>query len=139
MYTADNNEVGRVWGDYITVSPGDGWKFMQWQYQNPVDSTSDSLSFHWRNLVENGRLWLAAPMLRKGDVSTVAANAVVDLVSCDIANGEIMSNWWFEKSATMDQMSMRYQCCQLRNRLGDCTETMTDFKDASGSSAVYFE
>lgn len=65
-YTADNSETDRHWTNILTVTADDGWKRLVWDSFRTADPTdSDSLSFRWTGLYDNGfsRLWLCAPQM----------------------------------------------------------------------------
>ena len=68
MYTADNTEAGRVWGDFQTLSRA--WQRFEWPFVNPVGSQAESLSFNFDGAAVSTtpgvRVWLAAPQLVEG-------------------------------------------------------------------------
>lgn len=74
-YTADNSEVGRVWGPFILV-PNDGkWYRIIWSsFTNPSNSQSDSLSFNFTYAGSIGspstRTWFCAPQMEAKTYAT---------------------------------------------------------------------
>lgn len=65
MYTADNQEAGRVWGDFQTISRT--WRLIEWSFVNPEGSEAESVSFNFDgsavSTTPGVRIWLAAPQL----------------------------------------------------------------------------
>ena len=81
-YTADNSELGRVWGDWMSV-PNDGaWHRVSWTIDIPGNSQSESLSFNYSYGINdpvaygsaagdpNTRTWLCAPQMEMGQGAT---------------------------------------------------------------------
>ena len=72
-YTADNSENGRHWTNGIYLTAADGWKRIVWpSFTTIANNQSDSLSFRYDNLYQNGytRLWLCAPQMEAKSYAT---------------------------------------------------------------------
>lgn len=80
FYTADNSETGRYNSEYKTV-PNDGqWHRIEWNsFLNPLNSQSDSLSFHFyfgNDQGETQRTWISAPQMEKKPYTTSYVNGI---------------------------------------------------------------
>jgi Concanavalin A-like lectin/glucanases superfamily len=68
MYTADNSEAGRVFGDYPSIPGDQQWYHPTWTWQNPTNSQSASLSFQYsygNPQGETQRSWLCLPEIQR--------------------------------------------------------------------------
>lgn len=72
-YTADNSELGRIITGDLTVNASEGWKRLVWTITTTADNESDSLSFRYLGLYEDGytRLWMCAPQMEALDHDTL--------------------------------------------------------------------
>ena len=66
-YTCDNTETQRQYLDLKSVKPTDGWANHSWAF---TGRACDSMSFRYYGL-KAGKVWLAAPKLKRGTSITV--------------------------------------------------------------------
>jgi hypothetical protein len=64
-YTADNSELTRKYGSYITVNASEGWKLCTWEIITASNNDSDSLSFNWNGNwgINNKKMSISAPRM----------------------------------------------------------------------------
>ena len=89
FYTANNSEKGRITGAFRTVKASEGWKRIAWNFVDPPNSYSDSMSFYYADFKNPTKLWLCCPQLEHATNKKTPAPRPFSSASClNKAGGE---------------------------------------------------
>ena len=72
-----------MYGSFQTVKASEGWKRLAWNFVDPKNSFSDSMSFNWGDFTPGTKLWLCCPQLEHAQNAKTPTPRPFTSVMCD--------------------------------------------------------